>query len=108
MDVAEGDHCALRRRQTLDRVSDHPQSLGTEEPLLVFDQVWVDPADPSRHLTESGFLIFLDLFGLGFGAFGLVGIGGVFLYMLFPKNDRLRRFAARVGSIDAREALTRR
>jgi hypothetical protein len=67
-----------------------------------------DPADPSRHLTESGYLIFLDLFGLGFGAFGLVGIGGVCLSMLFPKNDRLRRFAARVGSIDAREALSRR
>ena len=34
LDVAEGDHCALRGRQTLDRVSDHPQSLSTEEPLL--------------------------------------------------------------------------
>ena len=67
-----------------------------------------DPADPSRHLTESGCNIFLDLFGVGFGAFGLVGIGGVFLYMLFPKNDRLRRYAARVGSKDARAALTRR
>ena len=66
------------------------------------------PEDPERHRVSSGVEIFLDLFGVGFGAFGLVGVGGVFLYMLFPKHDRLRRFAARAGSKDARAALGRR
>lgn len=65
------------------------------------------PEDPSRHRTPSGYLIFLDLFGVGFGALGLVGLGGVLLYMLFPKHQGLRRFAARVGSKDALAAQTR-
>lgn len=66
------------------------------------------PEDPTRHLTASGYLIFLDLFAIGFGAFGIVAAGSVLLYMLFPKHDGLRRFAALVGSKDARAAIARR
>lgn len=73
---------------------------GPGDPLTVS----YDPEEPSRHRAESGLAVFIDLFGIGFGLVGVVTLGGVWLYLLFPRVDSLRRFAAWAGSKDARAA----
>lgn len=73
---------------------------GSDEDIAVS----YDPDDPLRHRAESGIDVFVALFGVGFGAFSFVVLGGVLLYMLFPQVEGLRRFAARVGSKQARAA----
>ncbi len=67
-------------------------------------EISYDPADPSRHQTVSGFAIFLMIFGAGFGLLGGGSFIGLLLSMLFPHNERLRRFSAMMGSLDARAA----